>query len=170
MRLLNSDLYVLPESCLTIKVRPALWDKVRFKSLLVSCIGANMRRWRGMTFSLWTSESCCCKCVCACVCVPKLQRGVELLCASFCYVMWNHIRIHFSAGQAWQLGTLSVLLSPSTCSSCPFLLLPLFLIMCPLLLPPCRTPHARQGNVHSLSLSECIYQFVHERNVHASVH
>lgn len=101
--------------------------------------------------------------------VPKLQRGVELLCASFCYVMRNHIRIHFSAGQAWQLGTLSVLLSPSTCSSCPVLLLLLLLIICPLLLPPYRPPHAWQGEEPSLSLSECMCEFVLERNVCVSV-
>lgn len=97
-----------------------------------------------------------CMCVCICVHVPKLQRGVELLCASFCYVMRNHIRIHFGAGQAWQLGMLSVVLSPSTCSSCPVLLLLLLLIICPLLLPPEQTT-ACTARKSALSFSWCVH-------------
>lgn len=118
-----------------------------------------------ITRALLLLQVCVCVCVCICVHVPKLQRGVELLCASFCYVMRNHIRIHFSAGQAWQLGTLSVVLSPSTCSSCPVLLFSLLLINRPLLLPPCRPPRAWQENVLCLSSSVCMCVFVHERNV-----
>lgn len=63
---------------------------MRFKSLRVSCIFPDMTRRRGMT-------------LCAC---SWATVWLELLCASFCYVMKNHIRIHFRAGQARQLGTL----------------------------------------------------------------
>lgn len=63
---------------------------------------------RGSQAVIWSLKPCCCHCVsvcvclyiCVCVCVPGLRCRVELLCASFCYVMKNHIRIHFSAGQA----------------------------------------------------------------------
>lgn len=144
----------------------ALLGKVRFKSILVSCICLHIRR-RLMTFSLRSLAAALCMCVCICVHVPKLQHGVELLCASFCYVMKNHIRIHFTAGQAWRLGMLSVLLSPSTCSSCPVLLHLLLLIICPLRLLLCRPPHAWQENVLCLSLSllECVYVYLCMREI-----
>lgn len=62
--------------------------------------------------------ACCyqglCVCVsvlsCVCVPVPKLQHLVELLCARFCYVMKNHIRIHFTDAQACVVVTVHLLL------------------------------------------------------------
>lgn len=66
------------------------------------------------------------------------------LCASFCYVMRNYIRTHFSAGQAQQLGTLvyfTVTVSLSFCAPCLSSV------------PPSLQASARwQGNVSWMSL------------------
>lgn len=140
-----------------------LMCRVRFKSLVSS-----------VCLLIWEDEeerllvcnhlSLAASSVCVCVCVPKLQRGVELLCASFRYVMRNHIKIHFSAGRAWQAWH----------AFCFVFTIRLLLLSCPSpsilahhlsSTPPSPPPHAWQGKVLCLSLCECIHQFVHERNV-----
>lgn len=110
----------------TFKMTQAPWGKVWFKSIVVRYICTNVRRWRGIAFGLWSQSIAA-----VYVCSTEPQHGVELLCASFCYVMRNQIRRHLSAGQAWHPLCFVVavhLLLPS----CPVHLLPLSLILHPL--------------------------------------